>query len=271
MKISVRTIAILILVFLALNLFFKELGDFYFEGELINFLVYKTAFKLLLAILALTVLRKIRFFSFNDVNQHKIISGGLILLILFLSFSYVQGNLDAAISNESHLFFFLSTLSTGLFEELFNRLLIFGLIYCYLIQSKKHNVYFEAILISSVIFGVLHLNNLFNSDYDKLSVINQAILAIGVGFLLQVILVKTKNIILVVFIHSALNYIGSFRSVLDINNHDPSSFAEMTLFATVVNLIMFSVIASILVLVGQIILKSAKTPLKVGCENFVAQ
>jgi membrane protease YdiL (CAAX protease family) len=246
------------------------LGNLYLDDELTEFLLYKSVFKLTLALVALAVLVRLGLFYVNDINRNKIISSISIILLLFLSINYVTNNIAIPLLSNSHTLFLLSTITTGLFEEIFNRLLVFGMIYCYLDQLKTNSLYFKAVLLSSIVFGILHLSNLLDSDYDKLSVINQAILATGVGFLLQVLLVRIKNLIFIIFLHSTMNYLGSYRIIQEFNYENQSKFLEMSSFEIAFNLAMFAIISCVLILIGYVILNSTRNRLNIRCRNNMA-
>jgi len=265
MKFSVKSLSLLVLSFLVLNTIFKRLGDLYFFETLTRFLVYKSIFKLVLALFASIILARSKLYYFNDLNKNSIVSIISIILLIALSITHVTENITIPISKHHHLFFFLSTITTGFFEEIFNRLLVFGIIYCILAEYYANNQYFKATLFSSLLFGILHLGNLFDSEYDALSVVNQAVLATGVGYLLQGILVKMKNIILVIFVHSTMNYLGSYRLLVDFNSENQSKFTDMTSIEIIINLAVFTIISALLIVVGNLILNSSTNLLTVRC------
>jgi len=265
MKFSIKNIGLLILAFLTLNTIFKKLGSLFFFETLSEFLLYKSVFKFVLALFALFILDRLKLYHFNDLNKNRIISAISIVTLIVLSNIYVTENIKFPISSQQHQLFFLSTITTGFFEEVFNRLLIFGMIYCVLTEYNTSNQYFTATLFSSLLFGILHLSNLFVPEYDALSVVNQAILATGVGFLLQGILVKMKNITLVIFLHSTMNYLGSYQVLATFNSDDQSKFTGITSLEIITNLAGVSIISALLILIGNLILNSSKSSLSIRC------
>ena len=71
----------------------------------------------------------------------------------------------------------------------------------------------SAIIISSVTFGVGHLINLFNgSGMDLFSNLLQIVFAIAMGFLLVTIFYRGGSLLPCVFVHSAINTLGTFAN-----------------------------------------------------------
>ena len=95
-------------------------------------------------------------------------------------------------------------LGVGFFEEMAFR----GCIFTMLLQrrGKRQIDVFISIVLSSVIFGLVHLVNLFSGN------VGAVILQVGYSFLIggmcSVILVKTKNIWYCVILHAVYNFAG---------------------------------------------------------------
>lgn len=70
------------------------------------------------------------------------------------------------------------------------------------------------IVSTSMLFGLAHLSNLFNPDFDILSVINQILFAISIGLFLQSLYIRTRSLILIICIQALINYFGTYKSVL---------------------------------------------------------
>ena len=99
----------------------------------------------------------------------------------------------------------LVCLSVGFFEEMAFR----GCIFTVVLQRMKKNRLgvFLAIVISSVIFGLVHLVNLFSGG-SAIGVILQTGYSFLIGGMCAVILVKTKNIWYCVVLHGVYNFAG---------------------------------------------------------------
>ena len=66
--------------------------------------------------------------------------------------------------------------------------------------DSKKGVWFS-IIISGIIFGLMHLGNIYTAGQDIPSTISQALSAAGTGIFLGLIYYKTKNIWSVIFLH----------------------------------------------------------------------
>ena len=103
------------------------------------------------------------------------------------------------------LIYAVSCLSVGFFEELAFR----GCIFIVVLEKMKRNNWgvFFAIVISSAIFGVIHLVNVLAGGS-----VGAVILQVGYSFLIggmcSVILVRTSNIWYCVLLHSVYNFAG---------------------------------------------------------------
>ena len=99
----------------------------------------------------------------------------------------------------------LSQLAVGFFEEMAFR----GCIFTVVLQRCKKNRFgaFLAIVLSSVIFGLIHALNIFTGSNP-----GAVILQIGYSFLIggmcSVILIKTSNIWYCVILHAVYNFAG---------------------------------------------------------------
>ena len=102
------------------------------------------------------------------------------------------------------LLFTLNMLFVGINEEIWMR----GLILNGLIRKYKENSIWKAIIISSLIFGVVHLSNIF--FVEPLILLVQVINAMCGGILFATIFIKSKNIYSVIFIHALTDWISLF-------------------------------------------------------------
>lgn len=94
---------------------------------------------------------------------------------------------------------------------------------------------FLVILYSSLIFGAVHLINI-NSTSDIVPVLLQVLYSFGLGILLGMMYLKTKNLFYCILLHFAFNYFNSYFSV--------------SLFQLEYNAIYFIVNISVAVIIG---------------------
>ena len=96
-------------------------------------------------------------------------------------------------------------LCVGFLEEVIFRGLLFTAI-------AKDNIK-SAVVISSVTFGIGHIINLFNgSGMNLASNLCQIVFAIAVGFLLVTIFYRGGSLLPCIFVHSAINTLGTFAN-----------------------------------------------------------
>ncbi|MBQ8141397.1 MAG: CPBP family intramembrane metalloprotease [Clostridia bacterium] len=129
----------------------------------------------------------------------------LIAINNFPIISYFSGNAYISGSKPEILFYFLQCLCVGLFEELAFR----GCIFMMVLQRRRRSTkdLFWAIVISSAIFGAIHLVNIF-AGASPISVILQIGYSFLIGGMCSVILMKTGCIWHCALIHAVYNFCG---------------------------------------------------------------
>ena len=99
-------------------------------------------------------------------------------------------------------------------EEFLFRVYVFGFLLQYGKERNYKNPIPRALILSSLLFGVAHIFNVFRDDIEVYSVINQVILAFGLGMLFQSLLIRFKSILIPIVIHSIINYLGMYKRYL---------------------------------------------------------
>ncbi len=119
--------------------------------------------------------------------------------------SYFSGNAYISASGGEIWFYFLQCIAVGLFEELAFR----GCIFLMILQRRRRTVkdIFWSIVLSSCVFGVIHLVNLF-AGASPISVILQVGYSFLIGGMCSVVLMKTGCIWHCVLIHAVYNFCG---------------------------------------------------------------
>lgn len=150
-----------------------------------------------------------------QIKKAKFIKGFLwygLILIIAIFFQFVSNyqspekNIIGALP--MIVYFFIVTLAIGIYEELLCRGLLFNSFKIYFGDTKK-GVYLSAIL-SSLIFGIMHLTNLIWSPSLIISTICQVIYATFVGFLFCVIYYRSKNLISCMLLHGIFDFTAYF-------------------------------------------------------------
>ena len=119
--------------------------------------------------------------------------------------SYFSGNAHISASGREILFYFLQCLAVGLFEELAFR----GCIFLMILQRRRRTVkdIFWSIVLSSCVFGVIHLVNLF-AGASPISVTLQVGYSFLIGGMCSLVLMRTGCIWHCVLIHAVYNFCG---------------------------------------------------------------
>ena len=138
-------------------------------------------------------------------------------------------------------------LCVGFLEEVIFRGLLFQ-------AMAKDNIR-SAIVLSSVTFGIGHIINLFNgSGMDLVGNLCQIVFAVAVGFLLVAIFYRGGSLLPCIFVHSAINTLGTFAN-------DANLTTEMQLLHLAVLIVI--AVAYTLILTRTL----PKSQWKEGCKN----
>ncbi len=196
---------------LATNIFLSYINRVLFETSLLVKIVFKT----LLIITTLFFIKKSNLIHKLKIDKKTFIYTFISLFLISFSFYNINSEIEnnhLSISFSKHLIYLSSCFAVGLFEELFFRVLIFS--FSLKILEKHSNQLVRTILLTSIIFAVAHFSNFLNPDYFHISVINQSLFAFSIGILFQSIYMKSNSIILIVTLHTLINYFGSYKSKL---------------------------------------------------------
>lgn len=214
MKKTLYTLFIILAINLGLGLL---ISLFIEDASLTQKSLYKIGLKLVLISLVVFVIVK---------SQQKIgwLNNGvwaipLTLILIVLSYNQLNNTIleqALSISIGEHLAFLASCLLVGLFEELLFRVYVFNQ---FLNQkSKEHRnskkSILSAIALTSLLFGIAHITNIFKENYDLLGVISQILLAFILGVLFQAIYIRFNNVILIAGLHGLVNYLGMYKRKL---------------------------------------------------------
>jgi len=119
--------------------------------------------------------------------------------------SFFSGDCGLSASAKDILIYALFCLLVGFFEEMAFR----GCVFTYLLKKRKGSRLgiFMSIFWSSVVFGTIHLVNLFTSSPG--AVLLQLGYSALIGALCAFVLLETGNIWLCVLLHSTYNFVGN--------------------------------------------------------------
>ncbi|BCR36795.1 CPBP family intramembrane glutamic endopeptidase [Mariniplasma anaerobium] len=158
------------------------------------------------------------------------------LLISINNFPFIPlltGNAEITKPLDTIIIFAITCLSVGLFEELVFR----GLILFFLLQKlpKNREGLLLSIVISSALFGFMHLFNIFDGANVGATLL-QVMYSFAMGLMWSVILLKTKSILLVIILHSIYNFTGLLFPTLGTltNKYDLATILITTILALLV-------------------------------------
>ncbi len=188
--------------------FFNILFKIIFSSDDEYFFLTKSIINLIFLVITYYFIKEDHTFKIELVLKNNVLTITTSILLIYLSVNHINSEVfikRITINEWYHFSYFFQCLTTGFFEEFFCRLLLFGLI-CNSLKDYNYGNYYKEIVITSLIFGLLHLTNLFNPDYDIISVVNQIMFAFIIGVLLQCLLIRLKNIVLISVLHGLINY-----------------------------------------------------------------
>lgn len=157
-----------------------------------------------------------------------IIPGILVAINNFPFSAFLGGRTNIYELNHVIYLFAIECLSTSLLEEVAFRGIILLLLIERLPKNKKG--YLVAIIISSALFGIAHLVNLFNgSSWD--STLLQIVYSSFMGALWSVVFIATGNLLFPILLHASFNFFGLvlFRIGTVTNRYD-----SITIISTLV-------------------------------------
>lgn len=102
----------------------------------------------------------------------------------------------------------VSSLIIGLFEETIFRGVIFN--YFSHVFRKSNYQFLYSALLSSLIFGLIHLDNTLYGGQNLAYTLYQVIYAAAMGFLFAAVYVKTKSIIVPIILHALIDWSDLF-------------------------------------------------------------
>lgn len=222
---------IYVLIILIINIIFKFLKIEFFSD-----LEIKTISRFILVVITFTYI----FVNFK-LDKNYFLKNTLLYSIVSVTLLSLSFNTFISDYNTYELSMFIGfTFLTGTFEEFLFRIIVFFSIWN-LFQNKSFLI---KVLISSLIFGLSHLSNLFNEDIVKVTVISQVIFAFIVGIFLFAILFKTKNILVPILVHCLINFFGSINTLNDslpISNYSIKSLFSTLFFIGILSLVLIPI------------------------------
>lgn len=234
MKILKNNIQIVLFILLiGILVFFEQANIVWSKNALSSSMIENSIIRIIGGIIFIILLCSYGYkwmFKFNEpYKSFLIIIPGIIVAINNFPISaYMNGRTTVIEPVYNIYLFLLESFSVGFFEEIIFR----GLILVLLLEklSEKSFGLLKAIVISSLIFGFVHLINLFDG-----ASIGNTVLQVGysflIGLLFAVFYLKTKNIWLIMILHALYNFFGQVMfQIGDVTNR----YDSFTVIITVV-------------------------------------
>jgi membrane protease YdiL (CAAX protease family) len=135
----------------------------------------------------------------------------LLLLILLQATNIFDPHMKFVNDPLKIIFFILVYLSTGLFEESLNRGFILPVLLRKWGNSRK-GIYI-AVIFSSALFGLSHINNYLYGRMTILACLNQLVYATIIGIFLAVCVLRIKSIWLAMLLHGFFDIVFSIEEL----------------------------------------------------------
>lgn len=234
-------IILLFFISMIIILVLSYIDLFSFSNQLVNEMVSNSIPRILGGIVFIVLMSIIGYkksFTFNGpvLKSFLLIIPGLIVAVNnFPIIAYFDGRAGITEPVYTIHIFVIECFSTGFFEEIVFR----GILLLLLIQKlpKTKKGMYLAIFISSTIFGLFHLVNIFEGIG-----FTDILLQVGYSFLMglmwAVVYLKTKNIWMSIILHSAYNFFGL---VLFRLGYVDGRFDNITIVITVILAILVSI------------------------------
>ena len=132
----------------------------------------------------------------------------IVLVVLNLHDDFSQPEISFAKALPRLIFAFICNMGVGMYEESTLRGTLFNSFRYRFGESRKGIV--KAILISSIVFGLLHFSNLIPSPTRVIATISQVIYAIAIGCCLACVYYITDSIWVVSVLHGLIDFTSEF-------------------------------------------------------------
>jgi membrane protease YdiL (CAAX protease family) len=201
------------------------------SNKQVNYFIFGSFIRCIILILSLFTIFKLKLSNYlglnlkiNIHNSKILIFPSAILIILFVTLPF-----ENVISNQLLISFIIFNLLIGFAEEFSMRGLLFPILTKNFIKNKYS--IFIGLIISSIIFGVIHYIGYISGDQTFKSATNQVIFAFGIGMYFGGLLIRGKNIYAISIFHGLINIIGTFDEITSngFKTLEPDKSGEFTI------------------------------------------
>lgn len=168
-----------------------------------------------------------------------LLAGGFLcgyIMIMLMSFFITDFSANNLLPPIHILMFTLSIILTGFSEEILFRGVILNIIYDCLGKKSKFEIY-RAITLSSLIFALMHMSNIFSGVPFSAALI-QTICAFSAGCYFSAIYTRSGSIWSTIILHSMMNFVSLMNAGLlgngdivdSISDYTPIKFVSLFLY-----------------------------------------
>ena len=199
---------LLIIVYILINSYcLNNFGIENYRSAIIN-----TIFSIVL-ILIIILLKRTKYYGLTKIKNLK--DYLYFIPLLFIISVNLWNGVNIKNSTSEIIFHIITMINVGFIEEIIFRGFLFKMM-------AKDNVK-NAIIVSSITFGIGHIINLLNGR-DLIPTLMQICYAISIGYLFVIIFYKSKSLIPCIITHSLVNSLSIFNIENKISLYITSSF-----------------------------------------------
>lgn len=175
-------------------------------------MIYTIPFNMYLLAIMLLFIKKNNLFQYYGINGVKCKPRAVLHYIPLIMISTVNIWFGICIKMDvlHSSVYFMAMILTGIVEELIFRGFLF--------KAMSKDGLISAIILTSLLFGMGHIVNLFNGNSnDLIATVCQLFYAVAIGFLLVSVLLVSRSIIPCMITHSLLNALSTFSNETALN------------------------------------------------------
>ena len=157
------------------------------------------------------------------------------LLIGFVFYIYIGMNIEMVSLVDVSLINIVLMIIDALFVGIFEELLFRGLLLLLFLREYKEGGKYYPVIVSSMIFGIVHLLNLFTNP-DEIEVFIQVVYAFMIAVFFSGVFIRTRyNILYVIILHALYDIAAGFG---DFKLKSATKNAEITGFISIIIMFM---------------------------------
>lgn len=230
---TAKTISIIILVTLLLLLFKKPVEwalNYYTDYTLHNHFLAGIISRLPIIALAIYLMRRFGFQRINGFYPQGLRLRNLQALIIpfgiVIAAGYSKYEVYRAAEPGLLALFALSVLVIGIAEECLFR----GVILPLIVRSRaeKKDAVLIAVLLSSLLFGLIHYFNLISQPHNFSGVTSQVIFAFSLGVVFAGLFIRVENILPIALFHGVLNFAFGSGQLREAAEKAPADYSPDT-------------------------------------------